>query len=56
MNSLREILPDPEQIGLALSLPFVGVISGCVAFLAMLYLLVAVDSAGPVSNSWGTSF
>ena len=35
---------------MALSLPFVGVISGCVAFLAMLYVLVAVDSAGPVGN------
>ena len=45
-----EILPDPEQIGLAPSLPFVRVITGCAAFLAALYLLIGVDPSGPVGN------
>ena len=50
MDSLREILPDPEQIGLALFLPFVPVVAGFAASLAALYLLIGVDPSGPVGN------
>ena len=50
MDSLREMLPVPGEMGLALFLPFVRVIGGCAAFLAALYLLIGMDPSGPVGN------
>ena len=51
MDLLREILPDPGQMGVALFLPFVRVIGGCAAFLAALHLLIGMDMSGPVRDS-----
>lgn len=50
MDSLREILPAPGEMGLALFLPFVRVIAGCAALLAALYLLMGMDQSGLAGN------
>ncbi len=50
MDSLKEALPAPGDMGLALFMPFVRVIAGCAAFLAALYLLIGMDPSGPVGD------
>ena len=50
MDSLKEALPAPGEMGWALFLPFVRVIGGCAALLTALYLLVGLEPTAPVGD------